>query len=527
LPHALRALVDTLSLQAHIPLDKKSKKAKGLAFVKFEEPANALAAFRAADGATFQGRLLHVMPAVDARPVPADAKAKTLKEQKKETLKADATKDFNWSMLYMSADAVASSVAERLGVDKSQILDANDDSGVSPAVKLALAETRVIQETKAFLSKEGLDLDVVQSGKRVARSDTTILVKNIPHGTTTEALRELFAKHGDVERVVMPPAGTLAIVEMPVAGEARVAFRSLAYKRIGNGVLYLEKAPVGLLKPKEEVELAAPSASTGAAAPPSKTEQMHGASAADNDDAEPGATLFVKNLSFATTDETLANFFAALPELAFARVQTRSDASKPGVRLSMGYGFAGFRSAAAAKAARQALDGHDLDGHSVSLAFAKRGQDEDKSKGKGAAAQTSSTKIVVKNLPFEANKKEVRALFAAYNVKSVRVPRKPAGGATAGARGFAFVEVATRRDAEAAMEALAHTHLLGRHLVLRYDKEDAQGVEGVRARTQRALPTGEETVARKAKLHLGEDDIRDAVARERAAADAADDDDDE
>lgn len=43
-------------------------------------------------------------------------------------------------------------------------------------------------------------------------------------------------------------------------------------------------------------------------------------------------------------------------------------------------------------------------------------------------------------------------------------------------RGFAFVEFATRRDAEAAFEALEHIHLLGRHLVLQWSGgEDEEG----------------------------------------------------
>ena len=36
------------------------------------------------------------------------------------------------------------------------------------------------------------------------------------------------------------------------------------------------------------------------------------------------------------------------------------------------------------------------------------------------------------------------------------------------ARGFAFLEFATRRDAETSFAALEHTHLLGRHLVLQW-----------------------------------------------------------
>lgn len=43
-------------------------------------------------------------------------------------------------------------------------------------------------------------------------------------------------------------------------------------------------------------------------------------------------------------------------------------------------------------------------------------------------------------------------------------------------RGFAFVDFSTRREAEGAMEALRHTHLLGRHLVLEW-AELGEGID--------------------------------------------------
>lgn len=55
----------------------------------------------------------------------------------------------------------------------------------------------------------------------------------------------------------------------------------------------------------------------------------------------------------------------------------------------------------------------------------------------------------------------------------MRLPRKMDNKT----RGFAFLEFATRRDAEAAFDALEHTHLLGRHLVLQWAGAD-DGHEG-------------------------------------------------
>ena len=351
------------------------------------------------------------MPAIQLRA--NDKEAASVKDKKRMELKAGATKDFNWSTLFMSADAVASSIASRLGVSKSDILNPEEEVGskkISPAVRLALAETSVIQETKDYLEKEGINVDAFQ-GSSVKRSDTVTLVKNIPFGTKEETLQGLFEKYGKVERVVMPPSGTVAIVEMEVSGESKVAFKALAYKRLGNSVLYLEKAPLGILSdmlPRKE--------QAAAAAEPLTSDQPTSDQGREDITQSGGtATLFVKNLAFSTTDERLNLAFANLPDFAFAQIQRRP--SKNGqMKLSMGYGFVGFKSADGAKRAQKAMDKTTLDGHLLSVSLAKRGHDADDAaiaaSNDGITPEgNSSTKLIIKNLPFQATKKEVRDLF--------------------------------------------------------------------------------------------------------------------
>ncbi|KAN0065554.1 Multiple RNA-binding domain-containing protein 1 [Thecaphora frezii] len=531
--------------QVHIPLDKETKASKGLAFVTFSDPAHALSAYRAKDGSTFQGRLLHLIPAVDKHPKP-DA-PKTVKQNKHEKRKTEAGKDFNWGMLYMNSDAVASSIADRLGVSKSDILNPQDAASDNAAVRLALAETRIIQETKEFLANEGIDVDAFD---RKERSETTMLVKNIPYGTTAEEIEELFAKHGQVGKVLIPPTGTIAVVDMPVIGEARTAFRSVAYKRFKNSILYLEKAPAGVLKPKAEGE-DGPERPTikqaplvGKEAPKQRSAAVVlGAGTGNESEAEPGATLFVKNLSFATNDERLGQVFGGLSDFAFARIQTKADAKHPGQRLSMGYGFVGFKSVDAAKNAQKAMEGHVLDGHTLSVSFAKRGQDADDLAAAGISKKSATTKIIVKNLPFEATKRDIRELFGSQGqLKSVRLPKK----FDSKTRGFAFVEYVSRREAESAFRNLKHTHLLGRHLVLQWsDSSDGGNVTGERELERARLKTRlgyvgtdddgrkRDVAGKKAKIKLGHEDIVKAVAAEKrkkalaGGGDGDDDDDDE
>ena len=82
----------------------------------------------------------------------------------------------------------------------------------------------------------------------------------------------------------------------------------------------------------------------------------------------------------------------------------------------MGYGFVGFKDAESAKKALKSMQGFVLDGHELNVRFAGRGREEmekdvlgNEAKGVGAKART--TKMIVKNVPFEATKKDIRELF--------------------------------------------------------------------------------------------------------------------
>lgn len=318
-----------------------------------------------------------------------------------------------------------SSVADRLDVSKSELLD---PSSSNAAVRVALAETHVIAETKKYFENvsvrrrairvdwqltshnwaEQQGVDLASLAARGPRSPTTILVKNIPYNTTTATLAALFAPFGAIARLLLPPAGTMAIVEMGDASSASDAWRNLVYKKLGGSVLYLEKAAAGVWNgtatpqaPPPTSSSVAPVGASGSAV--SSTESV----------GEEGSTLFVKNLAFATTSETLKATFAALPDLLFARVQTKPDPKEAGKTLSMGFGFVGFRTPAAAAAALKARDKFSLDGHQLDIRFAQRGKEATTTgtPSRAAKSTSTSTKLIVKNVPFEVTRKEIRELF--------------------------------------------------------------------------------------------------------------------
>ena len=87
-------------------MDPATKQRKGLAYVTFAQSTDALAAYEALDKKSFQGRLLHILAAVDRRSkfevLEGDGKKKSVKDEKNAKRKATAGKEFNWSMLYMN-----------------------------------------------------------------------------------------------------------------------------------------------------------------------------------------------------------------------------------------------------------------------------------------------------------------------------------------------------------------------------------------------------------------------------------------
>ena len=363
------------------------------------------------------------------------------------------------------SDAVMSSISDRLGVAKSELLDPTSSGA---AVKQAHAETHIIQETKSYFTNHGVD---VEAFKGKERGNTAILVKNFSYGTKSEELKKLFEVHGHIKKLLMPPSGTIAIVEYDQADHARSAFRSLAYRKFKDSILFLEKAPKNLFHDLQGL----PDSRTDEPAKPrsvkpSATELLEGRDAPESANT---STLFVRNLNFSTTTARLREVFQPLEGLVSAKVKTKADPKKPGQLLSMGFGFLEFRSKSNAQAALAAMDGHKLDGHELVIRASHKATDaaEERRKEDQAKKMASRrTKIIIKNLPFEASKKDVRSLFGSYGqLRSVRVPKKYDNST----RGFAFADFVTAREAENAVDALRDTHLLGRRLILDFAAEDA------------------------------------------------------
>ena len=85
-------------------------------------------------------------------------------------------------------------------------------------------------------------------------------------------------------------------------------------------------------------------------------------------------------------------------------------------------------------------------------------------------------KLYVGNLPYDTAETQLQDLFAqAGTVESVKVMRDMATGR---ARGFAFVEMATDEDAQAAITALNNYSYGGRNLTVNEARPKPQGSGG-------------------------------------------------
>ncbi|EPB71492.1 hypothetical protein ANCCEY_09429 [Ancylostoma ceylanicum] len=337
-----------------------------------------------------EGRMLHIIPGSEKREKNDKEKAvanekTSYKKEKMAKLKANAGKTHSWNALFLGPNAIADTLAEKLGVEK--------EGGIS------------------------------------------------------------------------------AIVVMNNAVDAKKAFKALAYSRFRTQPLYLEWAPGDVFGEEKKAE--------------EEKKPGEAEDAEEEETLEPGATVFVKNLSFETTDENLAKLFGKKYRIKSAQVSKKLNPADPGKSLSMGFGFVQFYTQEEAQRAIKELQGELLNGHCLELKISNRelvDKEALKRKTVTATGQGKCTKLLVRNIPFQASIREIESLFSSFGeVKSIRIPRKV--GTRDQHRGFGFVDFISVQEAKRAFEALVHsTHIYGRRLVLEWAKND-DSVEEMREKT--------------------------------------------
>ncbi|KDP32677.1 hypothetical protein JCGZ_13675 [Jatropha curcas] len=476
--------------QVHLVVDKDTKRSKGIAYIHYTLPESAARALEKLDNSIFQGRLMHVMPAKQKNPSDKQELddtlrkgSKTLKQRREEERKAaEASGDTKaWNSLFMRPDTVVENIARRMGVSKSDLLDREADD---LAVRIALGETQVIAETKNALANAGVNvasLEIFAAGKTdgMKRSNHILLVKNLPYGSSEGELAKMFGKFGSLDKIISPPTKALALVVFLEPSEARAAFKGLAYKRYKDAPLYLEWAPSNVLS-QSPTSISSEGKNSAVGEHDAKRVILEQSVELISEDIDPdrieSRSLFVKNLNFRTSDESLKKHFSEhMKEGKILSVRIKKHL-KNGKNVSMGFGFLEFDTVETATNVCTDLQGTVLDGHALILQLCHAKKDEQV--GKKVDKDRSTTKLLVRNVAFEATEKDLRQLFSPFGqIKSLRLPMKFGNH-----RGFAFVEYVTKQEAENALGALASTHLYGRHLVLERAKE-GESLEELRART--------------------------------------------
>ncbi|XP_015261415.1 PREDICTED: probable RNA-binding protein 19 [Gekko japonicus] len=482
--------------EIQFPIDSLTKKPKGFAFVTFMFPEHAVKAFAEVDGQVFQGRMLHVLPSTIKKDEGESADAvgsSSYKKQKESKDKANSSSSHNWNTLFMGTNAVADVVAQKYNSTKSQVLDHEGKGSV--AVRVALGETELVQNIRQFLLDNGVSLDSFSQAAG-ERSRTVILVKNLPAGTKEAELEESFGAYGSLGRVLLPEGGVTALVEFLEPTEAKRAFTKLAYSKFRHVPLYLEWAPMGVFsgpgkkqpdtsggKKEGETQLGTENHEDGEAkTKPEETRMEEEEDDEDEEESIPGCTLFIKNLNFSTTEETLKEVFSKAGAVKSCTISKKKD--KTGTLLSMGFGFVEYKKPEHAQKALKQLQGCSVDDHHLEVKISERAikSTVTSTRKKQTSKKQKSSKILVRNIPFQATVREIRELFSTFGeLKTVRLPKKMVG--TGSHRGFGFVDFLTKQDAKRAFNALCHsTHLYGRRLVLEWaDTEET--VEALRRKT--------------------------------------------
>lgn len=466
---------------------------KGYGFVQYEFSEHAISALSQAHLSLLHGRVLRVSPAFNKPTktitdsinesnviIHSNYKLKALNKKKE-----SSTDKKTWNLLYISGNSAVNAFIDNEDIKKHDIVDVQAPDLAS---RMSLMETHVISATKEWLKKEGISVksfevegnDIFsaklkfEGAENIERSKDTIIIKHLPSNQVTLSdLQKICSPFGRINRLCLSPSKTIAIVQFLDESSADSAFKRLAFKRFKSVPLYVEWAPICLFVSETETQ------EQKDAEPKFINKQV-----LKNDedfDNETGVHVFVKNLSFETTNKALENLFNKVEGFRKATITMRSHSDSDGnvIKKSMGYGFLEFKTNENAKECVKRMQSVTLDGHTLELKISKSSKTSQVvgndtkllygTKLTDIGVKNVSNKLLIKNLPFQATKSDIMSLFNSVGtVTSIRIPKKSDGTN----KGYCFVEFLGKLEAISALEQFQHTHLYGRHLIIEIAEND-------------------------------------------------------
>lgn len=247
--------------------------------------------------------------------------------------------------------------------------------------------------------------------------DRVIYIGNISFDAVESVLRAAFAEHGTVQKIQMPldrntgRSRGFAFVTMSNAEEHAAAIEKLDQSEVGGRTIYVSES-----LPKEKV-----------AANKKKYN--------DKVKKNMGSKIYIGNLNFETTEETLQKAFEAYGEVKDCFIPIDQDGN------ARGFGFIQMEEENALKAI-EGLGGTELDGRTLNV---------NKSLPKGTKVEPKSVKLYVGNLSWGTEEAALCELFEEYGkVVDCYIPTDRETGQH---RGFAFVTM----DPEDAVRAADET----------------------------------------------------------------------
>merc|ERR1711937_941567 len=215
--------------ELNLIIDESTMKNKGFGFITYTFPENAVEAYEHLDGMDFQGRLIHLIPAKEAKGNTSgmlpEAKAKLLSSFKKKKLEKQLQKDGEIggktddtnNPAYITPTIVSDKLANEYEVTKSSValdLDEDNKNNLSAAVRLAIGESMVTKDLQTTKEKE--------------RSRKALVIKNIPIGIDEKSFREFFISFGNI--IDFSYQNPIATIEFEMARAAKRAAKSIRLK---------------------------------------------------------------------------------------------------------------------------------------------------------------------------------------------------------------------------------------------------------------------------------------------------------